>query len=356
MAQHTQSPHTTHSTTPTPPGQWTTDIPYASDNYLQTYDVFPTTSPSNTTPTSPCSSSTYWLIYIHGGFFRDPLVDASSFHATISHLHATTPPDSPERALLAGYASINYRLSAHPEHTQQPNTPRFSRRQAAWPAHLDDVLTALATLQARYGFGARYILAGHSVGAQLALLAALRCVPPPPVEKRRRRSGLAAAQGEEEKEEEQGGAQRRKVPEAPTVVLGISGIYDFPLIHEDHPEYTALTFGAMRRGEEVLASPARYELGEYVRVGVKRVVLAHSRDDGLVPWNQVGAMAAVLGERCAVGQGGEIKGISNSSEGGQAGDGEFVSVLELKGEHNEIWRDGRESSRAVLEALRFVVR
>jgi acetyl esterase/lipase len=294
MAQHTQP-----SNTPTPPGQWTTSIPYASENYLQTYDVFPT-NPSDT----PSSNSKYWLIYIHGGFFRDPLVDAASYHATVSHLHSAYKQQ--HLSNIAGYASINYRLSTHPDHPQASETPAFSRRQAAWPDHLNDVLTALAALQARYGFGSRYVLAGHSVGAQLALLASLR-----------------------------GAAQEEVKLQPPTLVLGMSGIYDFPLIHEDHPEYKALTFGAMREGEEVLASPARYEVSEYARAGVKGVVLAHSRDDGLVTWNQVERMAAVLG----------VKG---------SGGGEFVRVLELQGEHNDIWRDGRESSRAVLEALRFM--
>lgn len=272
-------------------GQWTTNISYATENYLQDYDAF---IPSK----SPCAKEpSVWVIYIHGGFFRDPLVLADSFKATVEVLESSK--DRPSSPQVAGYATLNYRLSAHPNYPQPPDTPNFELRNASWPQHLDDVCTGIKELQSTYGFGSNYILAGHSVGAQLALLASLE----------------AAERGFT----------------APKLVLGLSGIYDFPLIHRDHPEYRVMTFGAMQEGEEVAASPVRYAAKDYERAGVKHVVIGHSKDDGLVGWNQVEAMVDVL---------------EKSSRGR-----DYVSVLELYGAHNDIWGDGKQSSRAILAAL-----
>lgn len=268
-------------------GTWRTNVRYAEDNYLQDYDVLLTARPS--TPDPPAT----WIVFIHGGFFRDPLVLADSFHATVAALELAEQPH------VAGYATVNYRLSKHTNYAQPAETPAFDLRNASWAEHLDDVLSGIKQLQKTHGFASNYVLAGHSVGAQMALLAALKA------------------------------KERGSV--APKVVLGLSGIYDFPLIHEDHPDYKALTFNAMKEGEEVAASPVSYTAAEYQRAGVEHVVLGLSKDDGLVPWNQVDAMVEILGK---------------SSRGR-----DYVSVMELHGAHNDIWKDGKESSRAILAAL-----
>ncbi|ETN39434.1 uncharacterized protein HMPREF1541_05657 [Cyphellophora europaea CBS 101466] len=272
-------------------GQWMTSIPYAKENFLQSYDIFPTVPKFGSPPPQ------YWVVYIHGGFYRDPLVLKESFHPTVQLL--TSSSNQSLQSSVAGYATLDYRLSPHTNHTQPIDTPPFAQRTAVWPQHLDDVLAAIKQLQSVHKFGSNYVLAGHSVGAQLALLAALRAED----------SGFPA----------------------PKVVLGISGIYDFPLILEDHPEYSALVFNAMKEGEEIPASPAFHKAEHYEDAGVEKVVLAHSKDDGLVPWNQVEAMSKVL----------------QQSEKGE----DYVSVVELHGQHNDIWRDGKESSRAILAAL-----
>lgn len=280
-------------------GQWTTGIKYASDNYLQTYDVF--------RPAEPPSSQqqSYWVIYIHGGFFRDPLVLADSFHPTVDIL--ASPSDHSSASHVAGYATLNYRLSKHTNHTQPASTPTYELRNASWPEHLDDVLASIKQLQATYKFGSNYLLAGHSVGAQMALLVALKA--------------------------------KDKGVVAPRLVLGLSGVYDFPLIHQDHPEYRKMTFNAMKEGEEIAASPTTFPAEAYEGAGVERVLLGHSRDDGLVPWNQVEKMVGVL---------------EKAKRGGASGGGDYVSVVELNGKHNDIWRDGKESSRAIQAALELM--
>jgi acetyl esterase/lipase len=261
--------------------RWETGTAYAGDNYLQTYNVYNGCEGKNGTNT--------WVVYIHGGYFRDPLVLADSFHATVNGSLANSPDIS--------FATIDYRLSAHSAHPQAADTPAFDLRNARWPQHLDDVFVALKQLQTKYKFGSNYILVGHSVGAQMALLAALK-------------------------------ATERDFA-APKLVLGLSGIYDFPMIHEAHPEYKPITFNAIEEGEEIAASPARYSVQDYKDAGVLQVILGHSKDDGLVPWNQVDRMEAVLSQD----------------------DAGYVQTLELFGAHNDIWRDGRESARALEAAL-----
>jgi acetyl esterase/lipase len=261
-------------------GQWTTKIAYSDDNFLQTYDVFLST-------TVAPSSKILWIVYIHGGFFRDSLVDSESFQMAVSLL-GKTPPSS-----TLNYASINYRLSPSTKHPQDSSTPSFEQRTAKWPQHLEDVCEAIQQLQSRHSFGANYVLAGHSVGATLAMLAALKS----------KDNGFVA----------------------PTAVLGLSGIYDFGQLHKDHPEYEALTFNALQRGEEVYASPTNYEAEAYKTAGVTRVLLAHSHDDGLVPFNQVDRMVEVLA----------------------SGGGGYAQTIELFGKHNDIWANGVELERAI---------
>ncbi|EXJ79538.1 hypothetical protein A1O3_07817 [Capronia epimyces CBS 606.96] len=287
---------------PTPTvGQWALKIPYAHDNFLQTYDVYLVDQPA--VPSSTVEpAEKIWFIYIHGGFFRDVLVDSASLHPAVSLLTATAAADSSVQKNIAGFASLNYRLSPSAKVPQDPSTPAFDLRAAVWPQHLDDVCAGIRHLQAAFSFGANYILAGHSVGATVALLAAIK-----------------------------GKQSHGIIP--PKAVLGLSGIYDFPLLHESHPEYEALTFNAMKRGEEVAASPAIYDVQTYKEAGVSQVLLAHSKDDGLVPWNQVEAMETVL------------------VPGGEG----YVRVLELFGKHNQIWADGTELSRAVTAAVESLV-
>jgi hypothetical protein len=76
---------------------------------------------------------------------------------------------------IAGYASIDYRLSAHPAYPQDAgNTPKTSLREARHPDHLDDVCSAIVFLMDKFDFGSNYILVGHSCGASLSFQAVMR--------------------------------------------------------------------------------------------------------------------------------------------------------------------------------------
>ncbi|DAA75731.1 TPA_exp: hypothetical protein A8136_1453 [Trichophyton benhamiae CBS 112371] len=117
-------------------------------------------------PPSPAPADTgYWVVYIHGGAWRDPDILAPSFKATQDHLLS----DRSVSHKIAGIASIDYRLSAHPNHPQDPTSlDAREYRNAKHPDHIHDVRDGLALLQDMYGFGERYVLAGHSCGGTMA--------------------------------------------------------------------------------------------------------------------------------------------------------------------------------------------
>jgi hypothetical protein len=104
-----------------------------------------------------------WVIYIHGGAWRDPNITYESFIPTIKHLVNRTTPMP-----IAGFASIDYRLSAHPDFPQDADTPPEARREARHPDHIEDVCSALIYLICNHDIGFDYLLVGHSVGATLA--------------------------------------------------------------------------------------------------------------------------------------------------------------------------------------------
>jgi hypothetical protein len=74
----------------------------------------------------------------------------------------------------------------------------------------------------------------------------------------------------------------------------------------------------------------------------RAVVLAHSKDDGLVDWKQVEIMKDVFS------RGGQVQ----TKEEGQAGID--IKLVEIHGAHNRIWEDGGELARAIGEAVRVM--
>lgn len=261
------------------------------DNVLQSYDVY---LPSET---SAASSEKYWIIYIHGGFYRDLAQNATTVEAAIADLEANSP-DVLE-GQVAGIASLNYRLTALPG-VQPDDTPPNELQQARWPDHLNDAIAAVKDLGERYPIDGKYVIGGHSVGAQMSFLAALETLKDDSIPK-------------------------------PAAVLGISGIYDYPQLHVTHPEYDVLVLNAMREDQLVEASPSKVDAEKYVALGLEAYVIAHSRNDGLVPWDQVEAIEATLGTVP------ELK--------------EKTTVVELDGQHNEIWRGGVQLAKAFTETL-----
>ncbi|KAK0674763.1 Alpha/Beta hydrolase protein [Cercophora samala] len=286
-------------------------VPYISrgvDNSglsLQTLDVWlPASSTSgNATPQAPDASSLpsqsgHWIVYIHGGAWRDPLIDASSFSPTaVNLLQAAASSFSKGSVPIAGVASLNYRLSPHPNH---PTEGRDPHREAKHPDHISDILHGLAFLQRLGGATGSWLLSGHSCGATLAFQAVM--APS--------RWGLDTAIVK------------------PSVVVGLNGLYDLAgFITMPPPEYAGLrdayeefTRGAFGDDETVWqdACPATADDWTSEWQEGKQVVLAQSRDDSLVPYDQLEKMGAYLSKSSSLN----------------------IREMEAGGDHDDIWKKG----------------
>jgi kynurenine formamidase len=178
------------------------------------------------------------------------MIDSTSFTSTVKSLR-----QSPYVPHISGFASLNYRLSTPPLLPQfvefvQPENPA---RNAKHPAHLNDVEAAIAYLQGEYGFGANYVLVGHSCGATLAF---------------QLREGWNMV--------------------GPKAVLGVEGIYDLGKLVDDHrsvPMYRYFTESAFGKDEEdwTKASPTTQRCdGSFAWENAKVGAVAQSAEDELV--------------------------------------------------------------------------
>lgn len=243
--------------------------------------------------------------YIHGGAWRDPTISAKSFDQALYLLL-----DHPITDCIAGFASINYRLSPYPSHATCPSLPDDDSRNAQHPDHIEDVLTALAFLQDEYGFEKRYLLVGHSCGATLAFQVTMA------------------------KWQAQGSAHLSM----PQGVLGLEGIYNPVALrnsHKDIPVYQEIldnAFGSEDNWDGV--SPTSADFSKSWANG-KLTVLAHSINDELVDQEQLDRMAARLKE-CA-------------------GSGRRDLILSLKGKHDDVWRQGWELAQSIVTALQHLL-
>lgn len=345
---------------------------------LQTLDVWipanNTTTTTNTPPNPaflpPQTPTKTWLIYIHGGAWRDPAISSASFTPAATNLlqraaatetatkTETSTDTSPETETasgggasdgansLAGLVSLNYRLSPHPSHP--PASPADAvARGVRHPQHVADVRAALAFLgrvgvlgggsgdggaereEEREGKGgkanAKWVLAGHSCGATLAFQAVMHPV----------RWGLGEVGGE--------GWDK------PAALVGFNGLYDlagfidappegYAHLRDGYREFVEGAFGADERAWRG-ACPATTEgkwVGEWIGAGAgdeakgeKVVVLVQSREDTLVPWEQLEAMRARLGSE------------------GQVG----VKVMEATGNHDDVWREGGRMAEVLWNVL-----
>lgn len=285
----------------------------ASPSYPQTLPSVPysAASPLNTLSLhfpAPPNPNGLWLVYIHGGAWRDPLIDNTSIRPLQNHLVSSSSD-------IAAYASINYRLSPYPSHPSSPSTPGDPSRNAHHPDHITDILTALLYLQETYAFGQNYILVGHSCGATLALQLCMR-----------------RFWGSQYDPDE---ALTLNV-EPPLAVVGAAGIYDIPGLVEEYasiPVYREIVANAFGSDEGVWegASPVNGDFEEGWPEG-RRVVLVASEDDELVSPRQSEAMADAL-----------------TAQGWRKGRGKrSVEAVRLKGlGHDEIWQDGRVLAEVV---------
>ncbi|KAI1206287.1 alpha/beta-hydrolase [Annulohypoxylon truncatum] len=277
----------------------------------------------------------YWIIFIHGGAWRDPRVTHEVFAPSISRIlestsDGTKSPSSSSnvgKSSIAAFASIDYRLSPHPDFPQDPaRTPKDQLRDARHPDHLDDVRAALAFLQRSYDFGARYVLLGHSAGACLTyqLLATA-----PPLSS----SSRSGSSADETRKRERGGGGGGGDPELPAAALGIEGIYDMAGLNArvggSYAEFLTAAFGPPGRWDE--AAPMKFAGRYRERFTTGLAALAHSPDDELVDMPETEGMAERLR--------GDL-------------DEERVLVFkDLEGSHEGIVQDGSGVARVVLRIL-----
>ncbi|KAI1423026.1 alpha/beta-hydrolase [Xylaria sp. FL1777] len=304
---------------------------YGSQNCLQKLGVW---------EVDPSHKGKYWVIYIHGGAWRDPRVTHETFAPSIDWILKTSPAATNNdgdikggcgATAIAGFASIDYRLSPHPQFPQDPaTTPADEYRGARHPDHLDDVRSALVFLQRTYGFGGEYVLIGHSAGGALAfqLLAT---------------SPTATTAGHDAQTE---------LPVLPAAIVSFEGLYDFTAVDERYGgEYAPFFRGAFGEdpGTWDAAAPIKFA-GSYAERwrGGGFVLLAWSPDDTLVDEPEADHMARRLGDLDGFVEEGE------EAAQGSAGQKRLLLLKDLQGDHDEIWRSGEHVARMVWIALQNV--
>ncbi|OBT49617.1 hypothetical protein VE04_09957, partial [Pseudogymnoascus sp. 24MN13] len=190
---------------------------------LSTVDVWlPATNTDGSSPEG------IWVVFIHGGAWRDPLIDSTSFKLTIDILSQKTPSQS--NPPIAGYASLNYRLSPYPSHPTSPST-----RGAAEP----------------HSTPSTWMTCGATLAFQLP-------------------------------ETMEGG---EKLP-LPLGMLGSEGIYDIPSLVErnKHPFYREFVVSAFGPSEATwaAASPRHAATGSKLWEKTGVLIISHSDDDEYV--------------------------------------------------------------------------
>ena len=292
------------------------NVPYANTTDLNNLSIH---LPRPPVPNDP---KRLFLIYIHGGAWRDPAILAPSFASTQSHL-LKAGSDSTQDS-ISGIATLNYRLSPYPAHPTDPSNPHDPSRNARHPDHINDVLSAILYLQETYRFGNRYVLIGHSCGATLALQVAMK-----------RFWGS---------QYDPTSALELNV-EPPIAIVGVSGIYDMPRLVDDNaaqPAYRDLVVNAMGSDMKVWddASPSSGDFEEARQYG-RLVVLVHSESDELVGMEQSVIMWKVFGEQ----------GFDDDSKSDRKR--KFVKLTGLK--HDEVWEDGKEFADILAQTVDEIV-
>jgi kynurenine formamidase len=245
-----------------------------------------------------------FIIYIHGGAWRDPLQSSADFDAAMELILK----DEELRSRIAGLAAVNYGLSPTPS---EPSDD--VGRNYVHPQHIEDVRLALDWLSANHAVGSAngwgYVLVGHSCGATMAFQI------PAEVERNSRSFG------------------------SPRAVVGIEGIYDLPLLvknHENILEYRQFVEGAFGKDERAWsdASPALQPSNlKTLLQKIDVVVIAHSSEDELVELEQPEVMTAAL--------------MVAFKETPRVVDSTPVFRVGLTGTHDEVWQQGHGVYKAV---------
>jgi|SRR5688572_18254165 pimeloyl-ACP methyl ester carboxylesterase len=272
--------------------------------------------------------------FVHGGGFRDPL---SSFHDFEPSLEAVLKSDNITASSIRGFASIDYRLSPHPGFPQDyAKTPATQLRVARHPDHIFDIRAALAYLDKQYSLGQDYILLGHSAGATLVyqLLmgeAALASQP------NCRQSSQRTSNPFEDCSELQDLSKEFLAP-LPRVIIGISGVYDFPGLvtrFEGVRDGLYRSFVTGAYGSDVQlwkeVSPVNYR-GKFSWPGGIAAILAWSPEDTVIDELEIDCMVRKMKR-----------------------DGTPVAVIkDLTGEHDVVWEQGDQVARLIAEALAHI--
>lgn len=212
------------------------------------------------------------------------------------------------RDKIAGFASINYRLSPYPTHSDNPSSSDDLSRNAHYPDHIRDVGDALFFLQKEYRIGGRYVLIGHSAGATMAL------------------------------ELHKFYFTSYDLP-LPAAILGVSGIYNFEgfvQAHSEIPAYRELMENAFPDLDQWdRAAPYTSRLhGQAVWEQVQTVVISHSDEDELVEKEQASSMLQ------------RIQSIPSSKQ--------KVYFLKATGNHDEIWESGTILADLVIKTVEII--
>ncbi|KAF1975014.1 alpha/beta-hydrolase [Bimuria novae-zelandiae CBS 107.79] len=310
-----------YSRDPTIPGlKHLPSIPYRENaSRLQTLDLWlPDPQPTTTTGT--------WLIYIHGGAWRDPTQDSLCVLPTLRSLF-TQHTSLFSSAAIAGIASLNYRLSPYPSHATQPSAPDDGDRNVRHPAHVSDVKDALEYVIETYAVE-RWVGVGHSCGA--TLLGQVPLVSSTSTATEQIRKSLKA------------------------LVL-IAGIYDLPSFVSNHTPptcseevagiYRTIVEGAFGTDERVWqeVSPARFS-GE--ALWAQDVVLGYSSEDALVEVDQREKMLQRYFR--------EGWGPRTEDDPGHEAGTKKVDVKDLAMGHDEVWEDGTQIAALIDEVVRRV--
>lgn len=243
------------------------------------------------------STNPRWVIFIHGGGWRDPKQTYKDFNPTLN-LFLKDDSNKSTLSRISGFASIEYSLSPSPNHPDPaPN------RNVKHPKHVEEVCYALGWLSGNYYIGYDYVLVGHSAGATMVFQIAM---------------GMFV-----------------NTFKPPAAVVGLAGIYDIPwfIANVGHPEryepYQQMIAGAFGDDEEVWrnASPALRGdlLGRWTRWRTEKVILSHSTRDGLVEVDQTERLRDIL----------EQHGIAIAAD------------LRPTSTHDEMWQNGRDVVDAI---------
>ena len=251
------------------------------------------------------------------------MIDRKSFKTALDMLLEDDQPHN-----IAGFVSVDYRLSPYPSHPSMPSSPSDDSRNSQHPEHLDDVLSALLFLGTKAGtdvqletgeivrlpdtssiMEGRYILCGHSCGATLAMQA----------------TALLS------------GGRRGTRP--PVALLGMEGIYDLNALvaTHSHPAYREFITGAFGEDEEtwITASQLCCELQKWQG----NALLIHSINDELVDMQQTDSAVEKL----------VIQGFTRTTAATSSvrNDGRRVLKIVIDCMHDEVWEKGTELAKAI---------